>query len=766
MLHPATILLLEDDKHLREGTAELLALADIGYELTILEAVNGLEGLSILHRRLPNLIISDIAMPAMDGRDFLDEVRKNQRWLDIPFIFLTAKGTKQEILQGRLSGAELYITKPFEADELIGLVKSQLDRAFQLQQARERTLNNLKANILQVLNHELRTPLTYVTGFSDMLVNGIQMEKPETLQSYLMGIEMGGRRLIRLVNDLITIIELRTGEAVNEFWQRATVLEDVGERLQTAGIIREADARSKGITIQYTIPDKLPAIFGVAEQLSDIFNRLIDNAIRFTSYPQRLDKIVHLSIQTAEENLVITISDNGIGFPPYVQRKIFDLFYQHNRQRFEQQGVGSGLPIVKRLVELHGGYIQVQSKENIGSTFRLFFPLYNPQYPLKHLHPLPWVTVLVVEDDYHLLQGLRDILENYGTGAYRFHVITASNGLEAMHILPQQLPDLIISDVRMPHMDGFALLENVRQNSDWVHIPFIFLTGLTDKQDIRYGLSQGAEEYIAKPYDLDELLALITTQLNRYYARQDVYQQGFMAFKDSIVKMLQPEMQLPLSHLNFYSQQLNENLQKADSDKSLKISLEGLQLSSQSLTRLIEAFILLTEIKTGEAANAFQHRAGAIEGFSGLVGVVAMHYTDRLEAGGVRIALDLPAFSPTVYGDLENLQYCIAQLLYITLQLAKHSPVKTVLLSLKEQKDLVLLSAWVAATQMPAETAQKLQALFAGDDEAALTIPESGLIFTAINGIINLHKGQIKMDNGEEGCRFAFVLPAHHPAIS
>lgn len=763
MVHPATILLLEDDRHLREGTAELLALADIGYELTILQAMNGLEGLAILRHELPNLIISDIAMPAMDGRTFLEEVRKNHHWLDIPFIFLTAKGTKQEILQGRLSGAELYITKPFEADELITLVKSQLDRTAQLHQVRERTLNDLKANILQVLNHELRTPLTYVTGFSDMLVNGIKMEKLDALQSYLMGIQTGCRRLMRLVNDLIAIIELRTGEAVNEFWQHARIMEDVGERLRSAGTVREADARSKGIAIHYTISDNLPPILGVPSQLSDIFNRLIDNAIRFTSYPQRPDKTVHLSIQTGEQNLVVTISDNGIGFPPHVQKKIFDLFYQHNRQRLEQQGTGSGLPIVKRLVELHGGYIQVQSKENIGSTFRLFFPIYNPQQPLEHLHPPQWVTVLIVEDDHHLLQGLREILESYESGSYRFHVIMASNGLEAIRILPQHLPDLIISDVMMPHMNGFALLENVRQNPDWVHIPFIFLTALTDRQDIRHGLSQGAEQYIAKPYDMDELLALVTTQLNRYYARQDVYQQGYLAFKDSILKMLQPEMHLPLSYLNFYSQQLNDSLQKADSDASLKNSLEGLQLSSQSLTRLIEAFILLTEIKTGEAANAFQYRAGAIEGFGGLVGVVAMQYRDAPELAEVRFHLDLPALSPPIYGDIETLQYCIAQLHYTAMQLAVSSKTKEVFIALTEQKEKICLSAVVAGVQLPAEDAEKLQALFTGNDEAALTIPEYGLIFTAINGIINLHKGQIEIDNGEKGCRFTFVLPAYRP---
>ena len=196
MEQPATILIVEDDPAMREGLYDLFSSSDIGYNLSIMLAENGRVGLARMARQTPDLIISDIMMPKMGGFRFMDEVRQNQAWVTIPIIFLTAKGTKEDILKGRLSGAELYITKPFDSDELLELVRAQLDRTFQLRQQRQQELIGFQQKLLQLLGHELRTPLTYVTAYCEMLADSIgRVDDSENFPEYLANIQAGCTRL-------------------------------------------------------------------------------------------------------------------------------------------------------------------------------------------------------------------------------------------------------------------------------------------------------------------------------------------------------------------------------------------------------------------------------------------------------------------------------------------------------------------------------------------------------------------------------------------
>ena len=133
MRRTVTILLVEDDKSMLFGMSDLLQVVDIDYEVVVQTAGNGQEALERMEKTTPDLIVSDIMMPLMDGFQFLTEVQKKPAWANIPFIFLTARGEKHEIHKGRLSGAALYITKPFQSMDLLELIKTQLDRKFQLE---------------------------------------------------------------------------------------------------------------------------------------------------------------------------------------------------------------------------------------------------------------------------------------------------------------------------------------------------------------------------------------------------------------------------------------------------------------------------------------------------------------------------------------------------------------------------------------------------------------------------------------------------------
>ncbi|MCA9941509.1 MAG: response regulator [Anaerolineales bacterium] len=768
MVVSARILLIEDDLYLLEGTADLLELAEFGYNVEVIRATNGLEGLEQMSTHAPDLIISDIMMPLMNGLEFLVRVRQHPEWLHIPLIFLTAKGDKQDILRGRTLGAELYISKPFEAADLLSLVKSQLARTFQLRQAREKNLAELKDSILLVLNHEFRTPLTYVTAYNELLAEGVnRWESTEALQAYLQGIQEGCQRLIRLVDDLIAIIELRTGEAASLFQERAGPVRNAEEQLRNAGIVHEGNARGRQVTLYYDLPHNLPPVWGVPEDLFDVFNRLIDNAVRFTAYSQRPDRSVTLTARATDDQVRFSVSDNGIGLPGHVHTKVFDLFYQYNRQMLEQQGTGVGLAIVKGVVEMHGGRVEVESTENAGTTFTVILPTHQNNQPgITHLSPpaRAQVTILIVEDDYYLLQGLRDLLEFFYNGPYQFNVLTATNGQHALDVLARNTPQLIISDVMMPKMDGFQLLEHVRANPDWVEIPFIFLTARGDKQDIQHGRSIGAEEYIPKPYNTNDLLTLVTTQLNRYFQVQDVLTQNFIAFKRSILNLLQPDLRLPLDQVNVYSRQLTENLQNANSDFTLKASLQGLQSASQHLTRLVENFITLVEIKTGEASSAFEYRAGPLEGIGALFHLIVDTYHSLPENARIHFFVEIASQLPAIFGDSEALGNGLEQFVYSGCEACRQVGGKEMYFAIRAHKTEVHISMRIPALVFSPPEADRLRALFANNDDGIVTVPLYGPALTVVKGIIDLHKGRVEMDNDKErGCTMTIVLPASAP---
>ena len=252
MTTPAIILLVEDDHSMLTGMKDLLQLVNIGYAVQVFTAENGKLALEVMADITPDLIVSDIMMPQMEGFEFLEHVRQNPAWLHIPVIFLTAKGSKQDVHKGRTSGADLYITKPFNSGEFIELIKTQLDRKFQLQYTRQRTVNTLKKDILQILNHEFRTPLTYVTAYYEMLADSMNfVQEDESFDEYLRGIQVGCVRLTRLVDDFIQVMDIRSGEMEQRFQKQVRRLDDLGQYLQQAIDATHVVADELGVNVCY-----------------------------------------------------------------------------------------------------------------------------------------------------------------------------------------------------------------------------------------------------------------------------------------------------------------------------------------------------------------------------------------------------------------------------------------------------------------------------------------------------------------------------------
>lgn len=366
----ATILVLEDDKPLMEGIRDMLELQ--GYQ--VLTAANGIEGLRVMHSssKPPDLIVSDIMMPEMDGYQFLAAVQSNPKWIDVPFIFLTAKGEKEDVREGRMLGADDYVTKPFDADDLVVRIASKLRRSRQLRQTQETRVTEIKRRILSVLHHEFRTPLTYVVAYSDLLDGNNIADMPfEDIKQFLSGINSGAQRLRRLVENFILLVELETGEAANTFSWRKREIDQVASLFNAVRQDVDQTLASFGVTLEIVQPDALPALIGDPEYLKIVLTRLLDNAIKFSDKP---NSKVMLSASFDERYIYFHVRDGGRGIPEEELPNIFEMFYQIDRQKFEDQGTGSGLAIVRRIVELHNGIVDVQSRLGEGSTFTVGIP--------------------------------------------------------------------------------------------------------------------------------------------------------------------------------------------------------------------------------------------------------------------------------------------------------------------------------------------------------------------------------------------------------
>lgn len=365
-----TILVVEDDTHLMEGIRDILELN--GYD--VLTATNGAMGLDVLQAQPipPDLIVSDIMMPRMNGYDFFQSVRDKENWLAIPFIFLTAKGEREDIRKGKRLGAEDYVVKPFDADDLLIAVSAKLDRKKQLDAIWRTEVSSIKNNILTILNHELRTPLTYVVAYADMLHRDAADLGAEDMRNFLRGINTGASRLRRLVETFILLVELETGTAASTYSWRGqplceydTILYNIQQKFQEF-------ARERNVTLEFNIQDNLPSIRADSEYLGAAIECLVDNGIKFSD---RTGSVVLLCIYAQENEVCISVQDHGRGIPPGELGNIFDPFYQINREKYEDQGAGAGLAIVAGVVQMHGGRVSVDSVFGKGSTFVIHLPI-------------------------------------------------------------------------------------------------------------------------------------------------------------------------------------------------------------------------------------------------------------------------------------------------------------------------------------------------------------------------------------------------------
>jgi len=360
----ARVLIVEDDESLLEAIVEILEGA--GYE--VVKATNGAEGLRKLAEAKPDVVVSDIVMPEMDGYEFLRATRQLSHGATIPFLFLTARSAKADIRLAKQIGVDDFITKPFEPEDLIVAVENALRRSTVMRTERDSYLSEMQRRILEMLQEEFRTPLSLILGYAELLRETPDSElNGQLVRDYLDGILAGGQRLKRLIENFLLLARLESSRAIERPihpFSAIKALRAVRRRHQKA-------AQEAGLEL---VLEDAPCEAKVNADINlvvEALSRLVDNAIRFSRPESRR---VRLRLEQRNGGVAFIIEDEGQGIPQGELPYLFDAFYQAERQKHQQQGSGLSLALAREIARRYGGQLSVESQPGVGSAFTIWLP--------------------------------------------------------------------------------------------------------------------------------------------------------------------------------------------------------------------------------------------------------------------------------------------------------------------------------------------------------------------------------------------------------
>jgi diguanylate cyclase (GGDEF)-like protein len=375
--------------------------------------------------------------------------------------------------------------------------------------------NQLKGRFIANMSHELRTPLNSIIGFSDVLLDRTFGDLSENQERYIKNIYNAGKHLLELINNLLDIAKIESGkyEMVYETFLIDDVIDEVVNTMKPL-------SESKFIEIQTSVGDNISTMTADKVKLKQILYNLLSNAIKFTPEGgmakvsvarEESPQTYYLAPVPGLEFMRFSVQDNGIGISPADRDRIFDEFEQVS-SAFTQKyaGVGLGLALTRKLVELHGGMITVESSPGEGSTFTFLIPVVSPVAETAMPEPMeaprlsfPWIKdeaplILVVEDDLATVELLTLHLTQAG-----YKVAHAFNGQEAIEKARTLHPFAITLDVLLPKKDGWEILQELKIDKLTSDIPVI-IHSIVDNRDLAFAL--GAADYLMKPLDKDALI--------------------------------------------------------------------------------------------------------------------------------------------------------------------------------------------------------------------------------------------------------------------
>lgn len=365
------ILLIDDEAGLREEVTEWLTLED--YEVEC--AANGLEGISLAFRTTPDLVICDISMPEMDGYGVLLELRANPATTTVPFIFVTARVSHEDIRQGMALGADDYITKPFTLTELLQAVESRLakkaDQEQQQQQVveqwkqafeNEREQRLLIAKLIAMFSHDFRNPLAIIASSVSMVRDYADRIDEDRRQKHLNRALSSVNQLTQLLDDLFVISQMDTGHLTcePESLNVTAFVQQIVDNFQSIHSDNHTLLFQSNISGRVMLDSRL---------LHQIVSNLIANALKYSPNGGR----VWVNMALEHQDFMLTVRDEGIGIPEPEQAKLFNVF-QRASNVGAIAGTGLGLAIVKQAIELQRGTVYLESQLGVGTHVAVKIP--------------------------------------------------------------------------------------------------------------------------------------------------------------------------------------------------------------------------------------------------------------------------------------------------------------------------------------------------------------------------------------------------------
>ena len=375
---------------------------------------------------------------------------------------------------------------------------------------RLKELSKFKSKVLSNITHEFRTPLTIIQGASDLFRESLTTKVSNyDLNKAYNALERNSANLLNLINQMLDLAKLENKHIKIDYQviDMVELLSDIVHSFQ-------ANSSSKNLNIAFHSTEEELFMNTDREKVRVIVSNLISNAVKFT--PEGGSVNLDLSKNSLEKRVIIKVSDTGIGMSSLHLEHIFDRFYQVENTEDTSIGTGIGLSMVKELVELLNGEITVESEERAGTNFTIVLPNEEVETEIEEETQASLVKekmvlgespifekekpiLLIVEDN----EDIQDYLQMLLSKDYSLKI--ASDGLEGLNFAKDIIPDIIISDLMMPKMDGIRMCDQLKQDTKTSHIPIIILTAKTEFEDRMAGLETGADAYLTKPFRKKEL---------------------------------------------------------------------------------------------------------------------------------------------------------------------------------------------------------------------------------------------------------------------
>ena len=503
---------------------------------------------------------------------------------------------------------------------------------------RIKDLDEVKTRFFANISHEFRTPLSLIAGPINRAFKKNSENKDVSISpKHFEIIQNNTSRLQNLVDQLLDLSKIESGKVHLSLKQGGIV-----KFIRSIVFSFESMAERQNISLNTSFPEELDHAFYDKDKLEKIVTNILSNAFKYTSE----NGSVTVTVEHKKSYLSIEVSDTGKGIDKEEVKRIFERFYRVEGS--EEKGSGIGLALTKELIELHNGKISVDSTKHKGTTFKIRLPI-----TLEHLPEAISVTdKSTLQDnsyeDYTLLEGANDyeektkeksllpvaliVEDNQDLQYYisevlqsSYTILRAKDGLQGERMAFEHIPDIIISDVMMPKKDGYELCNSLKNNSKTSHIPIIMLTAKAGKSNRLEGLTQGADAYLTKPFNDEELLLMMKNLVSSRKKLWEHFKALDMLLVDDIEvtsiddKFLQDVFKTIKDNLD------NERLSVEDIARAVGFSRSQLHRKLKALSDK-SANQLITEVRLNEAHRMLKQKTGSVSEIAYSVGYSNLSY--------------------------------------------------------------------------------------------------------------------------------------------